>query len=541
MPSEEHIRAEVHRVADSVDVATDEHLAHLLARSREHRRRQGGAPATGRGRRGLVPILAAASVAGVVVLGTGLTGVLSRGGPDVAPEVRPEVDGAARVLTTGTPEGTVPSVFGHTRASARVLLEERGLEVRFGEEVSCEPAGRPIGTVPTTGTRARPGQTVTVVLAYQGPSTDCVADKREPWRFVDFATGRGAAPSFAEDVKLYVDGASTGTLSGPDVARGDWGSGSPLDILARAVESVGFDGSSYLVPTLEVVTGTPPERWCGVTRPAAAGVREALILSIAVPEPGRQQCPARVALYDSGGRIDTVVAWSGGAGDDAPAEVRQTIPDVVGLRLAEARATVSAAGYSVRVEEIPSCRPRPEVIEQAPTHGASTEDTEDAAGSDQLVTLVVEVAHTERPCGDLDTAAKAFLRFARGGEPPDWAPEVHQLLGYTPWASVTAGRADDPAAWAFCSGVSAEQCTVSPLVVASRGDVETGEFADLTRWPDDDGCELIDRGGLSVDVSPERQIVLYPARLPSCDDEWTISLWVDDQGRITTVNLLVPA
>ena len=51
----------------------------------------------------------------------------------------------------------------------------------------------------------------------------------------------------------------------------------------------------------------------------------------------------------------------------------------------------------------------------------------------------------------------------------------------------------------------------------------------------------LDRGGLPSGLPVEKQIVLYPAELTSCDDDWSVWLWIDDAGRITTVNLLVPA
>ena len=84
-------------------------------------------------------------------------------------------------------------------------------------------------------------------------------------------------------------------------------------------------------------------------------------------------------------------------------------------------------------------------------------------------------------------------------------------------------------------------CAVSPLVVAGRDEeVEIGEFSDVTRFPGDASCELIDLGGLPGGLSVNRQIVMYPAEPRSCDDDWAVWLWVDGDGRITTVNLLVP-
>lgn len=531
MPSEEQVRAEVHRIANGIGVDTDHHLAAVLAQPRGDDRAR--TPGTGgaRRRRPWVPLAAAVSVAGVVAAGAVLTGILPGGGPD-AGRVAP-------VVLAGTPDGTVPSVFGHTRESASALLEDRGLQVRYGKQISCDPAGRPVGTEPTTGAPVQPGETVTVLLSYQGATTDCMADLREPWRFVDFATGRGPSPRFADDVELFVDGVPTGTLSGADAARGEWGAGSALSILGRATEQVLRVGDSYRTPSLQVTTGTPPDTWCGVARPQAVEDREALTLTIDFADfTAQPRCPARVALYQTGGAIDTVVAWSEGArGNDL-----EPIPDVVGLSLTEARDRVTAAGYPARIEELETCHPRRGVVEQAPTQRAVEEDREDDPDWYGPVTLVVEVPHTTRDCAGLDAAATAFLRFARGGPPPAWAPEVQQLLGYTPWATVTAARADDRSAWSFCSGVAPEDCEASPLVVAgSEGEVETGEFSDVTRWPPGQTCELIDRGGLPSGLPIEKQIVIYPAELTSCGDDWSVWLWIDDAGRITTVNLLVPA
>ena len=83
---------------------------------------------------------------------------------------------------------------------------------------------------------------------------------------------------------------------------------------------------------------------------------------------------------------------------------------------------------------------------------------------------------------------------------------------------------------------------MSPLVVAGgSGEIAVGEFSDVTRLQDYETCELIDRGGLPSGLPVEKQIVLYPAELTSCDDDWSVWLWIDDAGRITAVNLLVPA
>lgn len=512
--SEEQVRTSAHAAAAPHN------------RSHEGTRSQGP---SGRRRRLLVPLAAAVSVGAVVIAGASLSRALDG--------VEPSADKAVPVILAHAPDGTVPSVFGHTRESASALLEDRGLEVRYDEKVSCDPEGRPVGTEPTTGASVEPGETVTVLLSYQGPTTDCAGDLRVPWQFVDFATGRGPSPRFADDVALVVDGVPTGTLPGPDAAGGDWGAGSALSILAQGADEVLRDGDSYRVPQLQVTTGTPPDTWCGVARPREVADREALTLAIVFADRAPQRrCPAQVSLYETDGAIDTVVAWSVGARGHA----LQPIPRVVGLPVTEARNKVTAAGYPARVEELESCHPRDGVVEQAPDPSKLKQDRRRWYVP---VTLVVEVAHTTRDCARLDEAAQTFLRFARGGQAPTWAPEVQQLFGYEPWATVPAAIADDPASWSFCSGVAPAECEVSPLVVAGRSvEVETSEYSDVDHWPEGQYCELIDRGGLPTDLPAEKQqIVLYPAEISSCDDDWSVWLWIDETGKITALNLLVPA
>lgn len=530
MPSDEQIRAQVHRPADGIHADPGQRLAAVLS----------APPVVARRGRRWVPIAAAASVVAVVVAGVALSGVLGGDKPDRGPYEPMEPGEPVAPLVEGTPDGTVPSVFAHTRESATAMLEDLGLTVAFGEQDSCGPEGRPVGTEPAIGTPVAPGATVTVLLSYVGPLTDCAGGYDEPWRFVDFATGRGPAPTFDDQVELFVDGEQTATLSGVEAASGDWGHGSALTILDRATREVQRSGDRYVVPDLRVLTGTPPDASCGVARPEGMGDREAVTLTIDFDAAnGQERCPARVAIYETDGAIDAVVGWS----ESATGGAVQPIPDVVGLSLADARDLVTAAGYTATIEELEMCNPREGiVVEQAPSQQDIEDDAEDSPGWYGPVTLVVEVPHTRRDCATLDQAAADFLAFARGGPAPDWAPEVRQLFGYELWDTITADRADDRDAWSFCSGVPPEGCALSALVLAGQDvAVETGEYADLSRWPPDEGCNLIDRGGLPTNLSNNQQIVLYPAELDSCADEWQVWLWIDDAGRIEAVNLAVPA
>jgi len=447
---------------------------------------------------------------------------------------------AVSTTTDGVPDGTVPSVFGYDRETGTAFLVGLGYQVKVEEKPDCDAPGRAIGTVPDTGTPVEPGATVTLLVATTGDTLDCASlAPLDAWAFVDFANGHGPAPAFTESVTLVVDDGAPVTLSRSDAGDATtWGTPSALTELHAATQYVvqrTEDGKTqYLIPGLETRHGTPPDEYCGVQRPEVVGDRGALTITVDVPSDDVAHCPTTVALYFTGDRIDTVVTYT-----QKPATAVNTgarVPDVTGLSLDKARNAVTAAGFTATVEQSPTCDPREGVVvEQAPTQ----QDIEDDFPDDQMwtgaVTLVVEVLHPTRDCAALDAAAQGFIRFARGGAPPLWAPEVDQLLGYASFDRVAADRADDRTAWSLCSGVAPTDCTLSPLVViADSTKVVAAEHRDSY------ACEFIDFGGLPTEVLKDEEIHLFPTGVEGCAKQWDISLWVDDAGRITAVNLLVP-
>ncbi len=465
----------------------------------------------------VVTVKAGTALVAAVTVGVTALGVVGLRAAWVADRAG-DIGAAEGVVLPGAPEGTVPSVFAHTRASATELLEDLGLSVRFGEHIGCELAGRPVGTEPATGTPVDPGDTVTVLLSRQGPNTDCTGGRKEAWQLMDFATGHGPAPSTAAHVEVFVDGRPADSLP------------SALRVLSEAVEQVvGVDGE-LLTPSLQAYDGTPPDVVCGSPRPAELAGRSALSITIALPvDSGR--CPARLSVYRTGGTVDVVAVWTArhrpvGADEDP-------VPDVVGMSLAQARDKVTAAGFTAHVEQQETCRPRDGVVEQAPTQQALEEDFEDDPDWTHVVTLVVEVPHTTRDCDALDAAADAFVGFAQGGPPPAWAPEVQQLVGYDLQGAISAEEADDSEAWTLCPDESL--CDVSPLSAASGGAVEADESRDSYE------CEMADLGGLPSGLGDtEDQITLFAADPADCSEDWTVELWIDDAGAIRAVNLLLP-
>lgn len=478
-----------------------------------------------RWRMAAIGIAAAATVAGIA--GTGLW---LAGGDDSTS------DGGTTVLG-GVPDGSVPSVFAHTQRSATEMLQGLGLEVDYREEVSCEPAGRPIGTVPATGKPIDEGDKVTVLISYQAANTDCFSYNDEEWAFVDFATGRGPAPRFANQVRLFVDGELVTTMPGETAAEGIWPRPSALTELATAADQVMKLNDEYRTPTLQVQRGTPPDEFCGTPRPALLGAREASTLTIDIPVDGVFHCPVRVSVYRSGGAIDAVVTWTEHGLNEAPEA--PSMPNTVGMKLDDARAVLTDAGYTVSVEEIESCDPREGiVVEQAP--GQTPAFDQDIDPDDDfrgvVVTLVVEVPHQTRDCAGLEAAAAGFIRFARGGAPPVWAPEVQQLFGFARHNRISAAEADSPYAWSFCSGLGPQECGLSPLAWIAQEE-QVGAAQERVNYE----CELIDNGGLPVGLDYADAIHLFPrAAATDCEEQWEVALWIDESGGIKAVNLLVP-
>ena len=475
---------------------------------------------------------AAASVA-AISLGSWAVFGADGGGPDRSGP-------AVSTTTDGAPDGTVPSVFGYDRESGTAFLESLGFQVQIEEKPSCDAPGAAIGTEPATGTPRERGATVTLLVATSGDTLDCAnLAPLDAWAFVDFANGRGPAPEFAASVTLVVDDGAPVILSRADAADPTkWGTPSALTEVRTAshyvVQRTDDGKTEYLIPGLGTLHGTPPEETCGVQRPKVVGDRGALTITVDVPSDDAAHCPTTVALYFTGDRIDTVVTYTEKPATGA--NTQRQIPDVTGLSLDKARNAVTAAGFTAKVEQSPTCNPREGVVvEQAPTQ----QDIVDDFPADQIwsgaVTLVVEVPHPTRPCAALDAAAQGFIQFARGGAPPLWASEVEQLLGYTSFDRVPADRADVPTAWSLCSGVAPADCKLSPLaVIAGSPQVAAAEYGDNY------SCEFIDYGGLPTEVLSEDEIHIFPTGVEGCAKQWDISLWIDDAGRIIAVNLLVP-
>ena len=242
----------------------------------------------------------------------------SRAGPLAALGAVVVAVAVAVVLTYRPPPEPMPSLFGLDGTQAERLLEDMGYDVLVRPVRACEPQGLVLGSEPQTGQPVRDGATVTVRTAV--PS-DLFCNGQYPtrsaaWEFVAFALG-GPAPQFARSVHLVVDRGEPATLTRDQALdRERWDEAlSPVVQAARQAAP-----TSTGMPALLVSTKVPPQDWCGVLRPAAAGWRVALRFEVdARPPQSREGCPLTIDLYRSSGLIDAVVIYTpkSRGGDDA--------------------------------------------------------------------------------------------------------------------------------------------------------------------------------------------------------------------------------
>jgi hypothetical protein len=175
----------------------------------------------------LTPLLAAASVVAVIGAGVGLGALWSPGRdlPTATPTNEPRY----------VPEGVIPAVVAYDAASAKAILEDLGLTVLVEKVPACEVEGRALRTEPGAGRAYQPGDVVYLQVTTPHPTAFCINDHpKSAWGLLDFANGRGPAPTFADTVTVDVNGTLT-EISGADAANPEtWADGSALDLLATA-------------------------------------------------------------------------------------------------------------------------------------------------------------------------------------------------------------------------------------------------------------------------------------------------------------------
>lgn len=424
----------------------------------------------------------------------------------------------------------VPSVFGLSWTRAVDRLEAAGLEVELDRDYSCTlPESRVIETDPATGLVASEGEVRLVVSQGVAPDADCFAGPIGiDWELLDFARGLAPAPGFAESVTYVLDDGEPVELTEKKASnRHTWSGGSALALMAEAAEATRQPdlAEPAQLPVLGARDGVPPDRGCGVPRPAGAPQGRAHTLTLGFEG---EVCPLTIDLYlsdeawEEDVEIEAIVARS--PRPDPGVEI--AVPDVRRLPLATARAELARVGFTVDANRHRLCSTTGDRLEIAPRVG-----TRAPAGT--TVTVDEYLAPTDPPCARLASAGDDLRRFAAGGTAPAFADEVRLMIGYARQATLTADEASRLGSWEVCAE---SVCLADGLdrLAAVAEPVRRYEWDDV---PDNAAyCLLTDLGGLPLDLAAQQAITLAAADSVSCSDYWDLDVWVDRRGRIGAVN-----
>lgn len=213
------------------------------------------------------------------------------------------------------PDARVPSVFAYDVDTATDALEDAGYRVTVETADACEPRGLALGSQPPAGSVHDRGEEVLLRSAIPaGPSCLSIYGFRsDAWEFVAFVRG-GAAPPFARQVRVYVDGVLAARLDdGAASDRASWdGVLAPLEAV-----SSGLAPTANGMPRIVVDSLVPPAALCGVENPAALADRIALRVSVdPSPDGDEALCPVTADLYDDDlNLIEAVSLYSGTSRD----------------------------------------------------------------------------------------------------------------------------------------------------------------------------------------------------------------------------------
>jgi PASTA domain len=208
----------------------------------------------------------------------------------------------------------MPSLFGYDGAAARAALEKRGLEVQQRPFQACEVLDRVIGSEPAAGAAYERGDRVVVYTAVPA-DVSCLTDygdREVAWQLLDFANGRGPAPSFAPRVWVYPGDGPPLVLDGDEasdpVSWKDTGVLTALRAASSDVALVQEHPLTYAVPAVRVVSANDGLGRCGVPTPSVAGTAD--VVAFIVRSADRRGCPLRLEAYrDQERRIESVVLY----------------------------------------------------------------------------------------------------------------------------------------------------------------------------------------------------------------------------------------
>ncbi|CAN5443305.1 hypothetical protein BH11ACT8_BH11ACT8_27480 [soil metagenome] len=468
------------------------------------------------------PVLAAAAavvlIVGGVAVGVG-GGDPSRRLPPGPADSTPSAGASDGAFRLGPDQ--VPSVFGFDEQAARTLLENRGLRVTVWQVATCESPDRALGTEPETGTLITPGAAITLRVSSELLG-NCVAPRTDRTRAFELllaARDRGPLPARTGDVDLT-----------PALAA--------LRTLADAVGRYDLEGHLSF-PTPELDARRADQLPCA-SDVDTSGAGYWLSIEVGLPQgQGPRGFPCHEVYVHYAPQdgfedaIDRVVVP-----DQLVAEGEARTPaDVIGNSVAVATERLEAQGYAVDAVARSDCQPLDVVSAQEPSLGEAVE-----AGA------TVRLAYTDATGGcvrDASTiatpatgAAAAFVEFARGGDTPPFADAVSVYVRDDLRATLTGDDRARRRAWRVdCNDTG--YCLPPPsalevLAAAGSDVVQSDTRSTCPEHPDENNhtTGLLDLDGLTL-------VRLSEAEPASCHRAWSVELYVDDEGRIAVIDLLL--
>lgn len=475
-------------------------------------------------RRGVWPAVAAAALVAAIVM---VSVVVYDTRDEPAPVTSaPGDDGRFRL---GPDQ--VPSVFGYTTEAAVAMLEARGLDVVVQPVVNeCnETPGRATAVEPGPGTIVYRGDLVTVFSPDSNAlgSAYCVLDtfhRAEAWALVDYASGRGERP--AADPGVDLD---------PVVVRfREWSA----EVGRYEQDRQGRD--RMLFPTPRLTTTQAQNGACDTLPARLSGRDDVLALSIDLPQQPtdggiRMVCQTVYLRYEGNRIVDTYLP------DDYVSHDPVAPADVIGNTVEHAAQRLQDQGYQVETLARTDCQPKGLVTTQQPfptSQPPPAGSTVFLAYTDELGACLEgnDRVEVDTPAS---AAAEALVKFAQGGPLPPVADTVDLYAGNVLRKQLTAEDAALRQNWrTSCPAVRDALCRASVLQRAQSG----GAAITQPFIREDDPCHFVE-GELPNDLTTpdalSRSASFGDAEPRTCAENWGAQLWLDDEGRIFAVNLLL--
>lgn len=279
-------------------------------------------------------------------------------------------DTAATTTTTQASPSTVtvPNVVGQRADRAASQLVDAGLKTTFQRQLSTKPSGTVLAERPAASSSAPAGSTVTLTIARGANTAGVPALVGLP--LAQALAKLRTAGLRATEKRVY------GTSPAGQVIAQVPGGGRELTRRASVELTVSRGAQPVAVP--DVVGQTRADATSSLV---AAGLKAGLrsvpsrqpqgTVVAQSPRPGERKPKGTIVQINvSVGANQATTTTGDTPGSPVPGKIQ--IPDVVGMTLVEARATLSKRGLKTDPKVVPSSQPKDSVVAQYPAAGTPT-------------------------------------------------------------------------------------------------------------------------------------------------------------------------